>query len=342
MNPAIQPISNMRKTPQQSLLAPAWIGLTMAALLWPLRGDGQGADDTNPSQDKSEVLDLRTDGQATPLVIAGDPLKRRVTSLELRGKLATGGSGKGTVTLDDSPLTFNDFGDAMKSKSLRVKPYQVVFETVRLDEMNDHPFIKMKPGENRRLYEIVFADGSFPKRMYLVLSAGTTGPHRLLIGGGDQPAPKGWFDPGHILDLHGLPEITVPARDAPLGDNFYLRTLSSAHGDAKSGLKWVTLQRTTKGPASLRLDPNGMGFNILGEPVYATLIGMDPYSFPVTLKRIAIPDPTPQGRLLFEVVVTKPYRLVAGYFLVLSPTQAGPHRLLIRNGDSLQHVLPLR
>jgi hypothetical protein len=324
------------------MLDRACIGLTMVALLWPLRGDSQGVDDASHSQDNSEVLDLRTDGQPTPLVIGGDPLKRRVTSLEIRGKLATGGSGKGTVTLDESALTFNDFGDAMKPKAQPAKPCQVVFMKVPLYEKNDAYFVKIKPGENRRLYEIVFDDGSFPKRMYLVLSAGTTGPHRLLIGGGDQPAPKGWFDPGHILDLHGLPEITAPVRDAPLGDNFYLRTLSSAHGDAKSGLKYVTFQRTTKGPASLRLDPNGMGFNILGDPVYTTLIGMEPDSFPVTLKRIEIPDPTPQGRILLEVVVTKPYRLESGYFLVLSPTRAGSHRLLIRNGDTLRHVLPLR
>lgn len=316
------------KTPNPRRFASACVGLVIAALPGCMHSDCQAADGTSRPWGGGDILDLRTDGLPSPVVILGDPLKRRVTSLEIRGKLGKDGNGKGTLIMNESPLTFNDFGDAGKTKSPPAKPCQVVFAKVRLDEKNEH----------RRLFEIVFADGALPKRMYLVFSTGTTGPHRLLIGGGSQPAPKGCFNPAHSLDLQGLPKITAPMPDTPLGANFKLSTLSSAHGGGKKGLQQVTISGTTEGPVSLDLDPNYLSFNACGDVVMSTAIGYQPVS--ATLKRSGIPDPTQKGRLLFEIV-TKGDGPKARYFLVLSPTLAGPHRLLIRNGAILRHVLPL-
>ena len=105
--------------------APAFAGLTLAALLGPLCGYSQGADDTSRPVGNAEVLRLRTDGLPTPLIIPGDPLNRAVTSLEIRGELAGAGDGKGTITLDESTLTFNDFGDATRAKPKASEPSPV-------------------------------------------------------------------------------------------------------------------------------------------------------------------------------------------------------------------------
>ncbi|MCX6875518.1 MAG: hypothetical protein NTW21_17175 [Verrucomicrobia bacterium] len=317
------------KTPNPRRFASACVGLVIAALPGCMRSDSQNADGTGrPWWGGRDIIDLRTDGLPSPVVMSGDPLKRRVTSLEIRGKLGNDGNGKGTVIMNESPLTFNDFGDAGKTTSPPAKPCQVVFEQVKLDGKNEH----------RRLFEIVFADGALPQRMYLVLSTGATGPHRLLIRSGRQSATKGWFYPAHILDLQGLPKIKAPMPDAPRGANFKLSALSSAHVGGNQGLQQVTISGTTDGPASLDLDPNFLSFNACGDVVMSTLIGYQPV--PATLKRSGIPDPTQQGRLLFEIV-TKGDGPKARYFLVLSPTLAGPHRLLIRNGATLRHVLSL-
>ncbi len=84
----------------QKSFAPAFAGFAMAALLGPICWSNQGAS-VSGSQGSAEVLHLRTDGLPTPLVIAGDPLKRSVTSLEIRG----------SVNLKDLPqlrgLSFN-------------------------------------------------------------------------------------------------------------------------------------------------------------------------------------------------------------------------------------------
>jgi hypothetical protein len=293
-----------------------------------LYGYSQGADDTSRHPDNADVLHLRTDGLPTPLILPGDPLNRAVTSLEIRGELAGAGDGKGTITLDESTLTFNDFGDATRAKPKASEPSRVAFRRVKQGDKN----------EKRRLYEIEFADGSFPQRMRLVLSDGTTGPHRLLILGGDPPVPDRETRPDQVLDLHGLPEVKEPLPDAPLRSSFNLTTLSSSHGRGDGRLRRLAMAGTPNGPAHVDLDPNFLVFNAFGDVVGTTLIGYAPLR--ATLKRIETPDPAKKGRLLLEVVPGHE-GLKDKYFLVLSPTEAGPHRLLVREGDTLRHVLPL-
>ena len=312
----------------QRSFAPAFAGFAMAALLGPFCWSNQGAADVSRSQGSAEVLHLRTDGLPTPLVIVGDPLKRPVTSLEIRGEVAGDADGAGTITFDQSTLAFNEFGDATKAKPRTSEPIKVAFRRVKQGE----------PNEKRRLYELVFADGSFPKRMRLVLSDGTTGPHRMLIHGGEEPVAGREPRPAHVLDLQGLPEIKEPLPDGPLRTAFNLTTLSSSHGRAEGGLRRLAIRGTPNGPVSLDLDPNHLMFNAFGDVVGSTLIGNSPIK--ATLKRLEIPDPAKKGRLLFEVV-TGGEALKAKYSLVLSPTERGPHRLLVREGDRLRHALPL-
>lgn len=187
--------------------------------------------------------------------------------------------------------------------------------------------------------------------MHLALSAGASGPHRLLIRGGDKQDSR---SVAHILDLHGLPEINEPLPDAPLRSIFSLATLSSFHGDPGGWLRRVSVIKSTNGIVSLHLDPNYLSFNAYGDVTGGTMMGSWPIK--TTLKRIEIPDPAKKGRLLFKLVTdgindrsrrqfwnghTDGKELGADYFIVLAATEAGPHRLLIREGDTLRHVLPL-
>ena len=312
---------------QDVLIAPAFAGCVIATLLSPFCGSSQGAE-VSCSQGSVEVIQLRTDGLPTPLTIVGDPQRRLVTSVEIRGEVADDADGIGTITFDQSTFEFNEFGDATKSKIETSEPSKVAFKRVKLSD----------PNERRRAYGLVFADGSFPNRMHLVLSDGTAGPHRLLIHGGEKPVADGESRPAHVLDLHGLPELEELLPDGPMRTTFNLMTNSSPHDRVGKGQRRLDINGTQNGAVSLDLDPNGLGFNILGDVVLTTLI----YAAPIeaTLKRLEIPDPAQQGRLLFEVVTVRE-ALGAEYSLVLSPTERGLHRLLVREGGRLQHVLPL-
>jgi hypothetical protein len=103
-------------------------------------------------------------------------------------------------------------------------------------------------------------------------------------------------------------------------------------------LHCLTIRGALNGPARLDLDPNYLRFNAYGDAVGSTLMGYTPRG--AALKRGKAADPSGQGRRLFEVVPDGP-GLSARYFLVLGPTDAGPHRLLVREGAALRHVLPL-
>lgn len=330
--------------------APAIAGLALVALLGALgllgasTSRARGTDDPHPAGGAADVLRLRTDGLPTPLVIPGNPLERAVTSVEIRGELAGdgGGDGEGTLTLDESTFTFNEFGDAAVAKPKVPEPGRVTFKRVKQGEAD----------EKRRLYEVVFADGSLRGRMFLVLSDGAAGPHRLLVrgtGGGDRGDKPGLIGeaapPAQVLDLYGLPAVTEPLPAGPLRPPLTLLALSPAvpgrAGDGvNGGLRRVEIRGAPDGPAELDLDPNHLVFNAFGDVVGTTLIGYTPAK--VTLKRLDVQDPAKSGRLLFDVVPDGGGKAPAArYQVVLSPTDAGPHRLLVRDGDRLRYVLPL-
>jgi hypothetical protein len=87
----------------------------------------------------------------------------------------------------------------------------------------------------------------------------------------------------------------------------------------------------------IEFDPNHLGFNAYGEIEFSTLIGHMPTK--VTLKPVELTDPSKKQRRIFEA---KSDRLgKSQYFVVLSPTDAGPHKLVIRTGDAIEQVLPL-
>jgi hypothetical protein len=277
-----------------------------------------------PKKD-GETLRLQTDGLATPFHLPGERRSQAITSVEIRGTLLADGDGRGTVTLDESPRIFNALGDTIEGRAKGVEPRSVVFRLLQREET----------GGKRRLYEVAFSDGSFPHCLRLVIGSATGGPHRLLIYAAS-PAPEKRPSLERILELKGLPEIKEALPAAPLGAAVNLTTLSPTHGESR--LQRLAIQGTLSGPARLTLDPNHLMVNAYGDVVGSTLMGFTPHR--ATLKRVKAEDPSGKGRRLFEIVPDGP-ALPARYFLVLGPTDSGPHRLLVHEGARLQQVLAL-
>jgi hypothetical protein len=141
-------------------------GLTIIALITQFSCACLSEVDADPAHEKAEVIQLRTDGFPVPWVILGDPQKRYVTALEIQGEIPIDSDGKGQVTLDESILTFNEFGDAAKPKHKSGEPYQVIFRLLHSTEKS----------EKRRTYELEFADGLFANRFYLYYRTNATDP----------------------------------------------------------------------------------------------------------------------------------------------------------------------
>jgi hypothetical protein len=88
----------------------------------------------------------------------------------------------------------------------------------------------------------------------------------------------------------------------------------------------------------LHLDDNQLGFDLAGDVRGSTLVYFPPYK--ATLRRIDVPDPLKKDRLLFDIEPAEKKPSLR-YQLVLAPTDAGQHRLLVRDGGTLRQALPL-
>jgi hypothetical protein len=284
------------------------------------------------------LVRLRTDGLPTPLRLEGDRARRTITAVEVRGDIPAEGDGKGTVAFDESELTFNEFGDERVLKSRPGQPSAVLVRRVGGPDRRGAP--RRLPGfpddaasPRTRVYDIDFADGGLAGQLRLVLADDGIGPHRLLIFSGDKKDTL-----LQILNLHGRPEIQETLADAPRRGPLYLTTLSPLRPHTPGGLHAINLHGAPGGEASLQLDLNHLGFNLSGDVCMRTLMYHAPYK--AKLRQIDVHDPLDKGRLLFDVEPAdrKP---TFRYQLVLAPTEAGPHRLLVRDGDALRGVLPL-
>src|SRR5207245_1935609 len=166
----------------------------------------RAAETFNPLPRADEVVELRTDSMVSPLYMEGDRAQRAITAFAICGQISADGNGKGTVTFDESTWSFNSFGDAVKITAKTGEPCPVSFRLTK----------RAGKGNQRRAYEIVFDDGSFPKQLHLVLADETNTPHRLLIHARNKKNPAWEVQKDHILELHGRPEVKDALADTPL------------------------------------------------------------------------------------------------------------------------------
>jgi hypothetical protein len=98
----------------------------------------------------------------------------------------------------------------------------------------------------------------------------------------------------------------------------------------------VTLDNVGGGKGTLVIDPNSQRFNHFGDPKCATEIAT--FSVDITVEAVKMEDPAQKGRRLYEL---KGSELETRLFLVVSPLEAGPSRLIVRGKDNY-YVFPLQ
>jgi hypothetical protein len=97
----------------------------------------------------------------------------------------------------------------------------------------------------------------------------------------------------------------------------------------------VTLDNVGGGKGTSVIDPNSQGFNHFGDPKGVTEIAT--FSVDITVEAVKVEDPAQKGRRLYEL---KGSELETRLFLVVSPRDAGPSRLIVRGKDK-DYVFPL-
>jgi hypothetical protein len=98
----------------------------------------------------------------------------------------------------------------------------------------------------------------------------------------------------------------------------------------------VTLDNVGGGKGTLVIDPNSQGFNDFGDPRGVTEIAT--FSVDITVEAVKVEDPAQKGRRLYELMGSE---LKTRLFLVVSPREAGPSRLIVRGKDK-GYVFPLQ
>ncbi len=128
----------------------------------------------------------------------------------------------------------------------------------------------------------------------------------------------------------------TPLEDRPLGTKIHFEAIHYAEGEDQP--RQLVVRGTLDGPGQLGLNPNHLALDSKGRIRITTLLGYSP--IPVRIKLTDTPDPDKKGRKVYDVVPE------AGEHkrkcsLVLSPTEVGPHHLLIREGEKVVGTYPL-
>jgi hypothetical protein len=274
---------------------------------------------------------LRSDPLPMPLTIPGDPHSRQITSVEIEGRIP-GDEGKGTVVLDERAMKLNAFGDATPQGDKKPLPRAVTFRKV--------PAGSFPTGPERQVFEIVFEDGSLARLLYLVLSRSDGYFHSLLVfppgkAGAEKIVPPSEV-PVRVLELDGRPVRPDPIGDGKLRPEVRFRTLYLVDRQPKQ----CTIEGNLNGAGHLTLDPNWLMLDLLGKVRGSTLLACFPA--PVQIKQADDPDPAKKGRRLYHLVPEKGAPLSRHQFsLVLSPNEAGPHRLLVQEAGAIRQVIPV-
>ena len=292
-------------------LRATWASLAFVLALMPANAYAEPA--------KGDSLHLATDRLAAPLIIPGDRLERQITSVVIHGELPTERDTKASVIFDMTKLLFNEFGDAFETGKKKSETLAVVLHRLPRTRHDS---------DTRNLYELVFEDDQFSKQLTLAIATASGAPHRLIVRANLAASPVA------ILDLHGLPAIKDMLPDRPLKSSIHLTTLYPVTGPK---IHRFTVGGELGKEGRLEFDGNHFGFSPYGDIHSSTLMAFLPKK--VTLRPIQIEDPSKKQRRIFEAVADQPGK--SRYFVVLSPTDAGPHRLIVRTNDKTEQVLQL-
>jgi len=128
----------------------------------------------------------------------------------------------------------------------------------------------------------------------------------------------------------------APLQDRPLGSKIHFNAIHYVEGKEKP--RELIIRGKLDGPGQLELNPNNLLLDPKGKIQGSTALDWTP--IPVQIKLVDTPDPDKKGRKVYDIVPA------AGehkrkFSLILSPNEAGPHHLLIREGEKVVGTYPL-
>jgi WD40 repeat protein len=268
-----------------------------------------------------------------------DPSRGEIRSIRVAGTAAPKGNGSADIWLDTRLAELNNFGDVVRRighepAATRVQLRYVATGT-NVPGKAGLPSAQSRASQGLRLYDLVFPDGALRNCLQLVLGRTSVGPHRLLVRAGatfnGQPRPDIMT---HLLVLEGTPALTSVLPDAPLKGRIEL------FGDytALAGrIQSLRVRGIPGGAGTVAFDPNQISFDPFGSAMMITAMGYPHHE--ITFKSDGVVDPLGQGRKLYWAVSKDP-KNTNRVAVVLSPTEAGPHRVLVYQGDKLAFIVP--
>jgi len=275
--------------------------------------------ESNTSPNDERQLTLTSRLFATPISFDGDPQDRKITSLVVRANIPSDGDGRGTLELNQTILQFTEFGDA---KAVGEHPADQISVQFKRSPIED------PKGQNRELYRIVIPD-NLKCELYLVLAKSTSDKSRLVIANGNEAKNVITLMPDSAEEhLPSSANAPGPASQFDLTSDVAL---------TERGLQTFRIQGELGGEGRFFLDPNFKSYSIFGDLESTTLLGWEPLR--TAIERQDAEDPFGNGRVLYEIAAESPHK--TRYFLVISPHD-DRHRLVIRQGETVVFVLPMR
>lgn len=311
------------------------------------------------AQEESTKLDLMTDYlfQGLPNGVAG--VSKWPAGRQFRLHVTVDGrGGNGKLVIDPNLHDFNDFGDYAGATKIGITEIEVLVQRFQPDTQEQQA-ISDETAKGRRIYEL--KGDELTCRVFLVLSPHEDRHNRLVLSGISQPAaqrggedvdkslPKQPIVSGYpygveyVFQLHPIEnaKASFPAETQEKSTNLSLFTDYVSPGVRGVTSKWPMGRRfrlnvafdEKGGNGKLETDPNSLGFFDFGDLVHSTQIGIQVIN--VTLNRVQPDTPEKQasfdaaakGRRLYEV---KGNELTCRAFLVVSPQETCPHRLILK------------
>ncbi|QDT73390.1 hypothetical protein I41_25790 [Lacipirellula limnantheis] len=275
-----------------------------------------------PGGEGIEKIELRSYPLATPMTFPGDPSGEKITSFKIKGEARAGEDGSAQLSLNSSPLTFNEFGDVELTE---VRPPRAITVALIRHSSENHEI---------SLFEISSPKLQSPQKALLLLKHDDPQSGQLLIGKmrRSEPGIAGSISLSEIALLRNdRASQKIEVSQQKLRDDIVMYSPQNPR---------VFLKGQLGGNGTLMHNENhtGVEWRKCSIMHYATAMAF-PHK-PLTMEPVELADPLNQGRRLFRLAFAAPSEL-GEVFLVVSPAAAGPHRLIIREAGQTRRVLPL-
>ena len=139
-----------------------------------------------------------------------------------------------------------------------------------------------------------------------------------------------------LISCVGCGERPAPFEDRPLGAKVHFNAIHYALG--KQHPRQLIVRGTLGGAGELELNPNHVTLGPDGDIQGSSLLGWA--AIPVRIELVDTPDPDGKGRKVYDIV-RKEGGETRKFSLVLAANEAGPHHLLVRDGDKVVGTYPL-